>query len=102
MYSSKRRGQRPVLAVMLLAAAAVFWWKSAFGGRDLRDAAAVALAEAVERSALQCYVVEGIYPPGISYLEKHYGLRVNREDYYVLYEVFASNIPPEVRVLNRK
>lgn len=101
MYSSKKRGHwRALLAVPLLLAA--IWCKSAFGGSDLSGDAAVALKAAVEKSALQCYVVEGFYPPGLSYLEEHYGLRVNREDYYVLYEVFASNIPPEVQALSRK
>lgn len=86
----------------LLAALAVFLWVPASGGKDLREEGAAALKAAVERCALQCYVVEGVYPASLSYLEEHYGLQVNKEDYYVVYDIFASNIPPEVKVLNRK
>ena len=35
---------------------------------------------AVQQSALQCYTVEGAYPPNLEYLEENYGLRVNTTD----------------------
>ncbi len=50
---------------------------------------------------MQCYVVEGVYPPDLQYLENNYGLRVNTEDYYVVYDCFASNLPPTIRVIAR-
>ena len=56
---------------------------------------------AVQRSALQCYAVEGAYPPDLQYLEDNYGLQVNKKDFYVTYEAFASNLPPTVRVTVR-
>ena len=61
-----------------------------------------ALAAAVERSARQCYVVEGFYPPSLTYLEENYGLQINTDEYRVVYSVFASNIAPSVRVLRKK
>ena len=67
-------------------------------GRDLSDEAAAAIRDAVERSARQCYVVEGVYPPNLQYLEENYGLQVNTRDFYVTYEAFASNLPPTVVV----
>ena len=70
-------------------------------GRDLSDSSAAAIREAVQRSALQCYVVEGVYPPNLQYLEDNYGLQVNQEDFYVVYDAFASNLPPNVRVTRR-
>ena len=51
--------------------------------------------------AVQCYVVEGVYPPSLSYLEENYGLTLNKEDYYIHYEIFAENLPPEVRITKR-
>ena len=69
--------------------------------RCFRETFAAAIREAVQRSALQCYVVEGVYPPNLQYLEDNYGLQVNTEDYYVSYEAFASNLPPTVKVVNR-
>ena len=56
---------------------------------------------AVQQSALQCYVVEGAYPPDLKYLEDHYGLRVNTTDYYVVYDAYAENQLPDVRVTKR-
>ena len=68
-------------------------------GRDVSEESSVAIAEAVRRSALQCYAVEGVYPPNLAYLEDNYGLQVNTEDFYVTYESFASNLPPTVKVV---
>ena len=57
------------------------------------------LENAVRRAAVACYAAEGVYPPDLEYLEKHYGIQVDRERYTVSYEVFASNLMPEVTVL---
>ena len=57
------------------------------------------LEDAVRRSAVACYAAEGIYPPNLEYLEEHYGIQVDRERYTVMYEVFASNLMPDVTVL---
>ena len=45
--------------------------------------------------------VEGVYPPDFEYLQENYGLQVNTDDYYVVYEAFASNIPPTIHVLEK-
>lgn len=57
--------------------------------------------QAVLRSAVECYCVEGAYPESLGYLEENYGLNVNHRDFIVTYEVFASNVAPDVRVLVR-
>ncbi|NLK64248.1 MAG: hypothetical protein GX289_04050 [Tissierellia bacterium] len=56
------------------------------------------LSDAIMRSAVQCYAIEGFYPPDINYLENNYGLLVDHNKYFVSYNVFASNIIPEVQV----
>ena len=60
-----------------------------------------AIRDAIRRSALQCYVVEGVYPPDLAYLQDHYGLQVNTDNYYVVYEAFASNVPPTINVIEK-
>ena len=57
------------------------------------------LEDAVRRSAVACYAAEGIYPPNLEYLEEHYGIQVDRERYTVMYEIFASNLMPDITVL---
>jgi hypothetical protein len=59
------------------------------------------LTDAITRSAVQCYAIEGFYPPDIEYLEENYGLVVNHDKYVISYNVFASNIMPEIEVFNK-
>lgn len=103
MYSdrkNKRAGWLVLFFALLLLAALVLL---CFGqsGRDVSEEGAAAIRETVRRSALQCYVVEGVYPPDLQYLEDNYGLQINTEDYYVVYDSFASNLPPTIRVIGK-
>lgn len=98
----RRRWTWPVMAAVLLLAALAVWRLAVpASGRDMEQESITAMRAAVERCARQCYVVEGYYPPSLSYLEENYGLQVNTEEYRVVYNVFASNIAPDVRVLKR-
>ena len=104
MYTDavKKRGAVKWIALVLLillVAALLIVWKP---GRDLGDESAAAIREAIRRSALQCYAVEGVYPPNLQYLQDNYGLEVNTEDFYVTYDAFASNLPPTVLVTSKK
>jgi len=60
------------------------------------------LEDAVRRGAVACYAAEGIYPPDLEYLEEHYGIQVDRERYTVMYEAFASNLMPDITVLENR
>ncbi|MBR1455742.1 MAG: hypothetical protein IJ594_01110 [Oscillospiraceae bacterium] len=104
MYSDVQNGKRSrliwlgfLLAILLL----LFFALRGKPGRDLSEESAAAIQAAVQRSARQCYVVEGVYPPNLEYLEENYGLQINTEDFYVSYEAFASNLPPNVRVTSK-
>ena len=57
------------------------------------------LEESVMRAAVQCYAIEGSYPDGITYIERHYGVYIDRTRYAVHYDIFASNILPDITVL---
>ena len=56
---------------------------------------------AVRRAAVTCYAVEGAYPSTLEYLQRHYGLVYDEENYFVFYDAFASNILPEIRVTEK-
>ncbi len=89
------------LVLVLVLAAALLLFFARHPGRMLENSGEEAIRTAVQRSALQCYAVEGVYPSDLNYLEDNYGLQINHDDYYVSYEAFASNMPPTVRVVRR-
>ncbi len=58
-----------------------------------------ALEDTIMRSAIHCYSLEGAYPTEISYLEENYDLVIDWDKYIVHYEMFASNIAPDITVI---
>lgn len=69
---------------------------------DASDGAELKLVrDAVKNAALTCYAVEGAYPEDIDYLRDHYGLAYNEERYMIYYDAFASNVLPDIRVVER-
>lgn len=59
------------------------------------------LEESIRRAAVACYAAEGIYPPSVEYLQAHYGIQVDESRYAVFYEVFGSNLMPEITVVEK-
>ena len=57
--------------------------------------------QAVWRATVNCYAIEGIYPPNLEYLEENYGVDVDEENYAVFFSSFADNVLPSVRVVPR-
>lgn len=55
--------------------------------------------DAVRNAALTCYAVEGAYPNNLEYLRSHYGLAYDESRYAVQYSAFASNLVPEIYVV---
>ena len=60
------------------------------------------LEEALRRTAVACYASEGFYPPSVDYMVQHYGLQYDEDAYRVHYEIFASNLMPEITVVERQ
>ena len=102
MYTDRKKKRWPALciaaAVILLVVVlpAVLLLRSSKD--DVRADSIDAIEQAIQRTAQQCYAVEGIYPPSLDYLCENYGLQLNTEDFYIIYEAYASNQPPEIRV----
>ena len=61
--------------------------------------AALQLEEALRRATAACYAAEGVYPPDLQYLKDHYGIQVDETRYTVIYDSFASNLMPDITVL---
>lgn len=105
MYVDKKKKRWPMFAWAVAGAlAAICLWCVAVpaSGEDMSEESAKAVKEAVDRCALQCYVVEGAYPVSLEYLEENYGLQINDQMFYVSYEIFATNVPPAVKVIRRE
>ena len=57
------------------------------------------LEDAIRRASVQCYAIEGRYPPSVEYLEENYAVQINRKKYNVFYDGFASNVMPEITII---
>ncbi|MBN2851614.1 MAG: hypothetical protein JXQ23_02625 [Clostridia bacterium] len=52
----------------------------------------------IKQAIVQCYALEGSYPPDLEYLKENYGIIINTDKYIYHYEIFASNIMPILKV----
>ncbi len=100
LYRTKKHrvGAVPAVLAFLLVLAAFFALLRGTGG-SASEHGREQLAAAVRRAAATCYAVEGRYPPSLSYLCEHYGVHIDEGNYTVRYEVFASNLMPDITVL---
>ena len=64
-----------------------------------KDQGAASIRSTILDAAMQCAAIEGSFPTNLAYLEDNYDLRVNHDDYVIIYEVLASNTVPSVVVL---
>ncbi|MEG2930450.1 MAG: hypothetical protein RR825_01565 [Ruthenibacterium sp.] len=87
------------MAGLLLAG--LLLWAVNLVDATVRAQGAASVRAAVQRAAVQCYSVEGAYPQTLQYLEKQYGVQINHRLYIVTYDAFASNIMPEIAVLQK-
>ena len=81
----------PIAAVMLFG----LWQIEASSREEGRRL----LEDSIKNAVVRHYAVEGSYPSGISVVESHYGVYIDRARYAVFYEIFAPNIMPEITVL---
>ena len=103
-HKTPRTRRRARLAALPVVLALLVWGGAALArriGHDLDAQGAAALRQAVLEAAVQCYAVEGRYPESLDRLEREYGVQINHDRYIVVYEAFASNLPPEVTVLQK-
>ena len=59
------------------------------------------LDDAIRRAAAACYASEGVYPPSLDYIEQKYGVKIDRDKYDVIYHVEASNLMPEITIIEK-
>ncbi|WP_304508220.1 hypothetical protein [Anaerotignum sp.] len=57
--------------------------------------------ESIMNGAIRCYALEGVYPPSYEYLKENYGIQIDEEKYAIFYDIFASNMMPDVTVIEK-
>lgn len=104
-FTASRRSSHP-LARRIFTSAAVFFFAAAalhLGADSVLSASSnsqmESLKQAILRSAVTCYALEGMYPESLDYLRSHYGISWNEDRYAVDYEIIASNLMPSVTVI---
>lgn len=74
-----------------------------FGTKNIQDGAGGqnldALIASLRRGCVHCYSVEGRYPPDLEYLCATYGLYYDESQYMVHYTMNASNLMPDITVI---
>ncbi len=91
-----------VISVVIFVLIAVFFIQAVeYSGRSSIEKEQESLENAISRDIVQCYALEGMYPPSLSYMEDHYGLTYNKNVFFVDYQPIAANLYPDYTVILR-
>ena len=92
-----------VLGLLVFAAVAAWMVLGVREASEVSDREGLRLAgQAVRQAAVSCYALEGTYPATYEDLKRSSGIAVDEEKYSVFYDIFASNIMPDITVLERQ
>lgn len=102
-YTDRRAWLPVILGVLLFAAVAVWMVRGVGEASRLSDREGLRMAEqAVRQAAASVYALDGAYPASYEDLKTRSGLAVDEEKYYVSYDIFASNLMPQITVIERR
>ncbi|HBU11846.1 MAG TPA: hypothetical protein DEB31_03715 [Clostridiales bacterium] len=59
------------------------------------------MEQSIRRSAVQCYAIEGRYPPSLKYLQDNYGLLLDEGRYIYHYQAEGMNMMPDIAVFEK-
>ncbi|MBE5824977.1 MAG: hypothetical protein E7305_02930 [Butyrivibrio sp.] len=91
-----------VISVVIFVLIAVFFIQAVeYSGRSSIEKEQESLENAISRDIVQCYALEGMYPPSLSYMEDHYGLTYDKNVFFVDYQPIAANLYPDYTVILR-
>lgn len=98
---SKKFSYRNLFLSVLLFAVLIGAFLVGFDNTAKRNAAEQlsVTQQSVQKAIVNCYAIEGTYPPDIPYLEEHYGLTIDRSKYVVNYQILGSNVMPYAEVV---
>jgi len=101
IIQKRNKSRIKTLIPIIIIAAAIALFITLVGGISgtSEDEGLSLTLESLKRASVQCYALEGVYPPDLDYLKVHYGVRPNEEKYLINYEYIASNLMPDITVL---
>lgn len=102
LYSmfSAAKAVMPTLAAIGIVCGLIIYGIRDAGERSRAEGKRLA-EESIRRSVITCYAIEGSYPPSYEYIKENYGVSIDDKRYQVIYSIFASNIMPDITVLER-
>ncbi|MEL7569287.1 MAG: hypothetical protein AAGU14_01865 [Eubacteriaceae bacterium] len=89
-------------AIIFLLFLLMFIWGMQITNQSSRKEDISAAEKSIQKAAVTCYAIEGRYPPSYEYLKQNYAIDINTDKYAVFYSVFASNIMPDITVLEKQ
>ena len=91
-----------VISVAIFALIVAFFLMAVeYSGRSTIEKQQESLENAISRDIVQCYAIEGMYPPSREYMEQHYGLTYDKNTFFVDYQPIAANLYPDYTVILR-
>ena len=92
------------LLFWLVVPAVLAWFFAALSGVNSgqREQGRSQLERTLRRAAVAEYAVNGAYPATLEQLTAGTGIQIDREHYLVFYRAFASNLMPEITVLEKE
>ena len=89
-----------IIFTVIILTVIVCLFLSAVNGASLKaDSSSVStLEKAIKKAAVQCYAIEGFYPPDVGYLANNYGIITGNDKFVISYIAFTSNNMPYVQV----
>ena len=87
--------------IIFLLIAFLFVMAVEYSGRSSIEKQQESLESAIARDIVQCYSLEGMYPPSLEYMEQHYGLTYDKNTFFVDYQPIAANLYPDYTVILR-
>jgi len=92
------------LGILIIFSMVLFFALTGFSdAQNASDVEGLRIAEeSIWRAVISCFAAEGRYPPTFEYLQEHYGVTINEDRFIVHFNVFATNIMPDIVVLPRQ
>ena len=88
-----------IFTVVILVTVVLLFMSAVDGAAVKADSSAAAtLEKAIRRAAVQCFAIEGFYPPEVDYLVENYGVIIDYDKYAVKYKASMSNVMPDIRI----